>query len=212
MSGPAYVLVDVPTTLYRLYNEAGTLLYVGITNDSTRRLVQHADGQPWWDEVASVTFASHPDRTAAEAAERLAIRTQAPLYNVRHSITERRHRPRRSRGGPKSRAFGDAIRQARLAKGWSKAQLAREIRVVPSFIDQLEAGESGASQQTLITLEAKLDRVGQLGWIIGYGPPPAIASPEVAVQADESLSDNEKRILLATLTEIRQIAAEEGGR
>jgi transcriptional regulator with XRE-family HTH domain len=105
-------------------------------------------------------------------------------------------------------AFGHAVRQAREAKNWSKARLAREIGVVPSFVAQMEAGESGASEQRLIALEAALDRVGQLGWIIGYGPPPTVSSPEVAIQADSSLSGDEKRILLATLTEIRRIASE----
>lgn len=88
------------------------------------------------------------------------------------------------------------------------AQLAREIGVARSFIKQLEDGESGAGEETLIALEAKLDRVGQLGWIIGYGPPPEVATVEVAIEADPGLGDAEKRILLAALTEIRRIAAE----
>lgn len=105
-------------------------------------------------------------------------------------------------------AFGRAVRQAREAKNWSMAQLAREIGVGRSFISLIEAGESGASEATLIALEAKLDRVGQLGWIVGYGPPPEVPAAEVAIEADQTLSDTEKRILLAALAEIRRIAAE----
>ena len=107
-------------------------------------------------------------------------------------------------------AFGRAIQQAREAKGWSQRRLAREIEVASSFVSQLEAGDSGISEERLIALEAVLDRVGQLGWIIGMGPLPSTPTVEVAIQADETLGDDEKRILLATLAEIRRIAAERG--
>lgn len=107
-------------------------------------------------------------------------------------------------------AFGAAVREAREAKGWSMRRLAREIGASASFVPQLEGGKSSISEQRLIALEAVLNRVGQLGWIIGMGPLPSVPTVEVAIQADESLSDDEKRILLATLAEIRRIATERG--
>lgn len=106
-------------------------------------------------------------------------------------------------------AFGRAVQQAREAKGWSQRRLAREIGVASSFTSQLEAGETGISEERLIALEAALDRVGQLGWIIGMGPLPSTPTVEVAIEADASLAEHDKRILLATLREIRRLADEQ---
>jgi hypothetical protein len=37
---------DDPTALYRLYDERGTLLYVGITGAPGKRMARHAETQP----------------------------------------------------------------------------------------------------------------------------------------------------------------------
>jgi predicted GIY-YIG superfamily endonuclease len=75
----------VTTTLYRLYARSGTLLYIGIANRVLRRLSEHAREKPWWGEVANITFETHPDRQAAENAERAAIQSEQPRYNIVHS-------------------------------------------------------------------------------------------------------------------------------
>ena len=106
--------------------------------------------------------------------------------------------------------FGHEVRRAREAKGWSKAELARQLSVRPSAVSQWEAGESGASESRLIDLERALDRRGQLGCLIGYGQPPSKAQPsiEAAIESDEELTVEEKRWLLAGLGEIRRMVAE----
>jgi predicted GIY-YIG superfamily endonuclease len=71
------------TTLYRLFDEGGGLLYVGISGRWVRRLASHAAQQGWWDDVASVTRQSFPSRTEALEAEATAIRQERPRYNVR---------------------------------------------------------------------------------------------------------------------------------
>lgn len=79
--------------LYRVYDAAEVLLYVGITNDLARRFADHAVEQPWWLAVVDCKIEFFPDREALELAEVFAIRTEHPLHNVRH--TERDHsRPR----------------------------------------------------------------------------------------------------------------------
>lgn len=67
-------------TLYRAYDDAGQLLYVGMSISPLARLEQHANG-PWMAHVANVTFERYPDRETAAAAERSAIRCEDPVFN-----------------------------------------------------------------------------------------------------------------------------------
>ena len=73
------------TYLYRLYDDAGQLLYVGISNNPVRRGHQHIDRQPWAHQVRRQEWSSpYPTRRAALDAERLAIIAEKPRYNVVH--------------------------------------------------------------------------------------------------------------------------------
>lgn len=73
---------DTPTTLYRLFDQAGDLLYVGISTRPLQRVREHSKGQTWWTEVASQTFEHHPTRSEAARAELAAIRTENPRHNI----------------------------------------------------------------------------------------------------------------------------------
>lgn len=73
---------SAPQSLYRLYDSEGNLLYVGISLTAADRLSQHRSQQSWWHKVASVTLEQHPDRAAVQEAERLAIQTEHPRYNI----------------------------------------------------------------------------------------------------------------------------------
>lgn len=73
------------TALYRHYDATGQLLYVGISNDYARRTDEHAASKPWWSEVAETRVEHFPSRKDALAAERRAIASEAPLYNVQHA-------------------------------------------------------------------------------------------------------------------------------
>jgi predicted GIY-YIG superfamily endonuclease len=72
--------------LYRLYGEGEALLYAGITDDWTRRLREHSRIKPWLTDVLSVKLERYPDRAAVVAAERRAIRSEKPRYNIHHNI------------------------------------------------------------------------------------------------------------------------------
>lgn len=74
-----------PTSLYRFYDAAGTLLYVGISNNPARRWKQHADTKPWWSDVDRKTVEWLASRAEAEAAEAEAIKAEKPLHNWRHA-------------------------------------------------------------------------------------------------------------------------------
>ena len=71
--------------LYRLYNKAGHLLYVGVTDNVFRRWKEHSRTKPWWSQVHKFTQDWYPNRASVEAAERRAIQTENPVYNVTHS-------------------------------------------------------------------------------------------------------------------------------
>lgn len=72
-------------SLYRFYDSAGQLLYIGITNRVPRRLDEHGDDKPWFLNVARVEIEHHADRYAALAAEKTAIKSERPKYNVVHN-------------------------------------------------------------------------------------------------------------------------------
>lgn len=70
------------TTLYRLFDKAGDLLYVGITNDPEVRWSYHARQKAWWPEVHRRAVEWKATRVEAEAAEAEAIGREAPRWNV----------------------------------------------------------------------------------------------------------------------------------
>lgn len=78
-------LEDRPHALYRFYDRADVLLYIGITADLGARIGQHRGEKPWWLEVARVDVEHHPNRTAVLAAERAAIRDEKPVWNDAHN-------------------------------------------------------------------------------------------------------------------------------
>lgn len=70
------------TALYRFFDEAGTLLYVGITNDTETRWAVHAREKAWWPDVHRKAVDWKETRAEAEAAEAEAIGSEAPRWNV----------------------------------------------------------------------------------------------------------------------------------
>ncbi|MFI6105818.1 hypothetical protein [Streptomyces sp. NPDC051310] len=71
-----------PTTLYRMYDAADRLLYIGITCNQSQRWEQHRDKSAWWPLVVRKELTSLPNRQAALAAERAAILAEEPAHNV----------------------------------------------------------------------------------------------------------------------------------
>ena len=48
---PAIEITDEPTAVYRFYDEADRLLYVGISRNPAARWAQHAVEKKWWPRV-----------------------------------------------------------------------------------------------------------------------------------------------------------------
>lgn len=82
-------ILDGPTALYRFFDAADRLLYVGITVDIGVRWKHHGKGKAWWSEVVRATVAHYPNRDAALAAEKAAIKAEKPIWNIVHNLSDR---------------------------------------------------------------------------------------------------------------------------
>lgn len=72
--------------LYRLYDAAGRLLYVGISYSAIQRMAQHRADKEWFGEVARIEIEKVPgERAAVLHAERIAIVNEKPIHNVKHN-------------------------------------------------------------------------------------------------------------------------------
>jgi hypothetical protein len=84
-------------TVYRFYDAAGVLLYVGSTWRPHMRWRQH-QSKPWFPEVTDVRVEQFSDLEAMREAERQAIHREQPRHNVlgrrRSEDEERRKRER----------------------------------------------------------------------------------------------------------------------
>lgn len=76
--------------LYKPRDCNGRLLYVGITNDTTRRFREHAESKDWWHTVARIDVFHYPTRADLAAAEIVAIKRERPIHNVAHAGNNRR--------------------------------------------------------------------------------------------------------------------------
>lgn len=97
--------------LYRMYDGSGELLYVGISTNLDRRLGNHVAGKPWWPQVVQITVEHHRNRVLAEIAERNAIATEKPRWNIIHNL-------------PGAKPHPPAFME--LVKAWDEMQTERE--------------------------------------------------------------------------------------
>lgn len=75
-----------PNVLYRFYDSADTLLYVGITDSPQNRFRSHRSDKYWFKYVVRSTMEHFSSRSELEAAEIVAIQTEKPKYNKAHTV------------------------------------------------------------------------------------------------------------------------------
>ncbi|MFM9594136.1 GIY-YIG nuclease family protein [Streptomyces scabiei] len=75
LDGPA-------VALYRLFDQGGALLYVGVTSDPRTRWTQHKAEKAWWPYVHRYTLEWRTSREAALKEEAEVIARERPLHNV----------------------------------------------------------------------------------------------------------------------------------
>jgi prevent-host-death family protein len=112
------------TALYRLYDEAGTLLYIGISHQPEVRFEQHSKSKEWWPHVARREVEWFNDRPTAAKAEEEAIRSEDPEHNGTYS-------PRRSRKSIRHVVAVDGVEEISLTLARSK---------LTSLVRKAEAG------------------------------------------------------------------------
>lgn len=69
------------TWVYKHFDEEGTVLYVGVSNDPMMRTRSHEKEADWFDDVRSIDVKSYPTREDALEAEANEILSSRPLYN-----------------------------------------------------------------------------------------------------------------------------------
>ena len=74
--------VSRKTYLYRYFDAAGVLLYVGITRSISKRSARHESISSWFKEHTKMTVEIFPSQYAAAVAEREVIAAEKPKYNV----------------------------------------------------------------------------------------------------------------------------------
>lgn len=80
--------------VYRCYDKAGTLLYIGCTVDLKQRIADHRRGRQAASRWLAVFMDRHEvegpfrDRDAGREAERKAIQAERPLFNYQHTASE----------------------------------------------------------------------------------------------------------------------------
>ncbi len=79
--------------LYRHFDSAGVLLYVGISISPTNRNKNHSSNAGWFQQVIRIDIEWHDSQEAALWAEDVAIRKENPRHNIQ----------RAGRRGPRSR-------------------------------------------------------------------------------------------------------------
>lgn len=74
-------------SLYRFFDAAGKLLYIGITGNPRLRFAQHRKAKVWWNDIATREIVHYKTRVDLMAAEREAIIRERPRYNIAHNGT-----------------------------------------------------------------------------------------------------------------------------
>lgn len=85
---------DRRCALYRHFDAAGVLLYVGISDAPVDRGKDHARYSDWVQYAARIEAEWLDSRQAAEREERKAIRTERPIFNVAHAAAHQAERAR----------------------------------------------------------------------------------------------------------------------
>lgn len=76
--------------VYRFFNAAGRVIYIGSSEKPLKRQRQHQSNSPWWPEVADVQVIRYPTIFEASAAERIATDAEEPIHNRPRIGTRRR--------------------------------------------------------------------------------------------------------------------------
>lgn len=135
---------SVATAVYRLYDELGVLLYVGISNQPPTRFEQHRMKMPWWNRVVTREIEWYETRPLAEAEEYRAIVQDSPVYNVHHASKS-------GRADYSKRQEYTVLRTSPDAFNAALAQLRSDLRAGLYDVSPLPRESALASQYGVLT-------------------------------------------------------------
>ncbi len=75
--------------VYRAYDDAGALLYVGATRNKRQRMSAHEGSSVWWARSIRIDFRDYEDAARADRVEARAIRLLRPEFNVMEQSDQR---------------------------------------------------------------------------------------------------------------------------
>ncbi len=124
---------DKPHALYRMYDDADRLLYVGISAGWPERLRQHARSSAWYSDVVRIALEHHPDEATARQAERLAQEHENPVHNIDLNGRALGRRSTRPPSHPPNN-----LRELRLAQGLPLVRVERDIAISAAHLSAME--------------------------------------------------------------------------
>jgi hypothetical protein len=143
---PRAELAERPHDLYRLFDSAWVLLYVGWSISTISRLSGHKSDKPWWHEVVHIRVEKFPNLAAADAAETLAIQTEKPKYNIA-----------KARGAQKT--SGD----------WTTEEMVAQIESNPEWL-QFCGSPSFYARKEDGTIDQRQERLKHIAWLRSFPP------------------------------------------
>lgn len=156
--------------LYRCYDAEGWLLYIGETGHGVGRFHNRDRvNAEWSSRIARVTFEEYDTATLAKEAERRAIETEHPIYNVQHAIGSPAWRAERQCQVRYPRRQGKHNRKARKATRL-RIELARsEIASVLRAVDAARnEGDTGRAIGLYVTLDKEVKYM--VGCLVCHAP------------------------------------------
>ena len=73
---------NAATVLYRMFDDKGALLYVGISKSPMNRIDEHKRDKFWWEKITRIQYEHFKNRNDAMHAEKRAIKTELPEFNI----------------------------------------------------------------------------------------------------------------------------------
>lgn len=151
------------TCLYRHFDRRSNLLYVGVSLNALKRLMQHREVSGWFGEIHRVEIERFATRQEALSAERNAISGENPRHNIKRPKPKI---PTRVEVIVKAEAQKILFRLTELAPVYNLAGAGRVLGVGPTRIKQMiAAGEIGSVALPPHRQGAK-PRQGVTGWQI----------------------------------------------
>jgi len=122
--------------LYRFWNDADELLYVGVTMNFVDRMRTHRREQQWSSEITKITIERFETREDVLVAEKAAIVDESPRYNSQHN-SRRDIDVRLSRSGKLRR-----VRKEQSSIQYGRRGLLRQLsHLLASNLEPFDDGE-----------------------------------------------------------------------